>query len=149
MLFLLGADDTLFALDTTDGKVIWKKTFPNAVPVKRAATWLCPNAANATPVIDRQKGVIYFITSDGKLRGLALGDGAEPLTPTRVFVAPYARDWSLNLIDDVVYTTSARGCGQLEPDSEMASALLPKGTGVQLDPGAISAADVRDPQLPA
>ena len=92
-----------------------EKDFPIAVPVKRAATWLCPNAANATPVIDRQKGVIYFITSDGKLRGLALGDGAERLTPTD-FVAPYARDWSLNLIDDVVYT-SARGCGQLEPET--------------------------------
>jgi outer membrane protein assembly factor BamB len=147
MLFLLGADDTLFALDAADGKVIWQKTFPNTVPVKRAATWLCPNAANATPVIDRQKGVIYFVTSDGKLRGLALGDGAERLTPTE-FVAPYARDWSLNLIDNVVYTTSARGCGQLEPDSQMASALLTKGTGVQLDPGAISAADVRDPEHP-
>ena len=146
-LFLLGADDTLFALDAADGKILWQKTFPNAVPVKRAATWLCPNAANATPVIDRQKGVIYFVTSDGKLRGLALGDGAERLTPTE-FVAPYARDWSLNLIDNVVYTTSARGCGQLEPDSQMASALLPKGTGVQLDPGAISAADVRDPEHP-
>jgi outer membrane protein assembly factor BamB len=147
MLFLLGADNTLFALDAADGKVIWQKTFPNAVPVKRAATWLCPNAANATPVIDKQKGAIYFITSDGKLRGLALGDGAERLAPTD-FVAPYARDWSLNLIDDVIYTTSARGCGQLEPDSEMASALLPKGTGVQLDPGAISAADIRDPARP-
>ena len=147
MLFLLGADDTLFAIDATLGKVIWQKTFPNAVPVKRSATWLCPNAANATPVIDKQKGVIYFITSDGKLRGVALGDGAERLAPTD-FVAPYARDWSLNLIDDVVYTTSARGCGQLDPDSQMASALLPKGIGVQLDPGAISAADVRDPEHP-
>src|ERR1700690_3841015 len=109
VLFLLGADDTLFALSAADGKVIWQKTFPNAVPVKRAATWLCPNAANATPVIDKRKGVIYFVTSDGKLRGLALGDGAERLAPTD-FVAPYARDWSLNLIDNVVYTTSARGC---------------------------------------
>jgi outer membrane protein assembly factor BamB len=147
MLFLLGADDTLFALDAADGKIIWQKSFPNAVSVKRAATWLCPNTANATPVIDRQKGVIYFITSDGKLRGVALSDGAERLTPTD-FVAPFARDWSLNLIDNVVYTTSARGCGQLEPDAEMASALVSKGTGIQLDPGAISAANVRDPKHP-
>ena len=148
MLFLLGADDTLFALDAADGKVIWQKTFPNAVPVRRSATWLCPNTANATPVIDRLKGVIYFITSDGKLRGLALGDGAERLTPTD-FVAPYARDWSLNLIDNVIYTTSARGCGQLDADSEMAAALLSKEKGVQLDPGAISAADIRDPRHPS
>jgi len=147
LLFLLGADNTLFALDAGDGKVVWQKTFPNAVPVKRAATWLCPNTANATPVIDREKGIIYFITSDGKLRGVALADGAERLTPTD-FVAPYARDWSLNLIDNVVYTTSGRGCGQLDPDAEMASALLSKSPGVQLDPGAISAADIRDPAHP-
>jgi outer membrane protein assembly factor BamB len=147
MLFLLGADDTLFALDAADGKVIWQKTFPNAVPVKRAATWLCPNAANATPVIDKQKGVIYFVTSDGKLRGVAVGDGTDRLTPTD-FVAPYARDWSLNLIDNVVYTTSGRGCGQLDADAEMAAALLSKDTGVQLDPGTISAADISDPEHP-
>jgi hypothetical protein len=147
LLFLLGADDTLFALDAADGKVIWQKTFANAVPVKRASTWLCPNTANATPVIDRKKDAIYFITSDGKLRGLALADGAERLTPTD-FVAPYARDWSLNLIDNVVYTTSGRGCGQLGPDADMASALLAKSPGVQLDPGAISAADIRDPAHP-
>ena len=147
MLFVLGADDTLFALDADSGKVIWQKTLANPVHAQKAATWLCPNTANATPVIDKNKGVIYFLTSDGKLRGLSLSDGSERLTPTQ-FVAPFARDWSLNLIDNVVYTTSARGCGQLEPDSEMASALLPKGPGVQLDPGAISAADVRDPAHP-
>jgi hypothetical protein len=63
-------------------------------------------------------------------------------------VAPFARDWSLNLIDNVIYTTSARGCGQLEPDSVMAEALVSKSAGIQLDPGAISEADIRDPQHP-
>lgn len=147
LLFLLGADDTLFAIDSADGKILWQKTFPNHIAAKKPATWLCPNSANATPVIDKKNGVIYFVTSDGKLRGLALGDGAERLTPAD-FVAAFARDWSLNLIDNVVYTTSARGCGQLEPDSDMASALQPRGTGVQLDPGAVSAADIRDPAHP-
>ncbi len=147
MIFLLGADDTLFGLDAADGKVIWQKIFPNIVPARRAATWLCANTANATPTIDKQKGVIYFITSDGKLRGLALSDGAERLAPTD-FVAPYARDWSLNLIDDVVYTTNGRGCGQLDPDADMAAALSSKDKGVQIDPGAVSAADIRDPQHP-
>lgn len=141
MLFVLGADDTLFAMDASDGKVLWQKTFPNAVKTNKPATWLCSNTANATPVIDRQKGVIYFVTSDGKLHGLSVRDGAERLTPTDL-VAPFARAWSLNLIDDVIYTTSARGCGEVEPGSPMASALLPKGTGILLDPGAISAADV-------
>ena len=79
----MGADDTLFAVDANDGKVIWQKTFPNAVPVKRAATWLCPNAVvMPRPSSTGKKGVIYFITSDGKLRGLALGDGAVRLAAT-------------------------------------------------------------------
>ena len=68
------------------------------------------------PSLINKEVVIYFVTSDGKLRGVAVGDGTDRLTPTD-FVAPYARDWSLNLIDNVVYTTSGRGCGQLDPDS--------------------------------
>jgi outer membrane protein assembly factor BamB len=147
MLFVLGADDTLFALDADSGKVTWQKTFANPVQAQKAATWLCPNTANATPVIDKANGIIYFVTSDGKLRGLALSDGAERLAPTD-FVASFARDWSLNLIDNVVYTTNARACGQVDPKSDLASALVPRGTGVLSDPGMISAADVRDPTRP-
>ena len=147
MLFLLGANDTLFALDADSGNIIWQKSFPNAVLAQKPATWLCSNTANATPVADKAKGVVYFLTSDGKLRGAALGDGAERLAPTEL-VAPFARAWSLNLIDDVVYTTSARGCGQLDARADMASALSPSSAKILLDPSAISAADVRDPAHP-
>jgi outer membrane protein assembly factor BamB len=111
LVFVIGADDTLFAMDADTGKVIWQKKFPNLLKPPVAASWLCSNTQNATPVIDKQKGVIYFNTSDGKLRGLSLRDGASRLTPTD-FVTPFARNWSLNLIDDVVYSSTARGCGQ-------------------------------------
>jgi outer membrane protein assembly factor BamB len=110
LVFVVGSDDTVFAIDADSGKVLWQKTFPNKLKPKQAATWLCSNTQNATPVIDRQKAVIYLNTSDGKLRGLGLSDGEDRITPTD-FVTPFARNWSLNLIDDVIYSPSARGCG--------------------------------------
>jgi outer membrane protein assembly factor BamB len=149
LLLVLGADDTLFALDAQTGKTAWQKSFTNDFTAQHPGSWLCPNTANDTPVIDRQRGLVFFIASDGRLRALALADGAERMAPT-VFVAPFARAWSLNLIDGVVYTTSGRGCGEvLDPNSTEAAAVMPEsgkpvGTGAPPDPGTISAMDVRD-----
>jgi outer membrane protein assembly factor BamB len=151
VVYLLAADDTLFAVDADTGKSLWKRAFSNQLTPLRPATWLCPNTANATPVADKKNGIIYFVTSDGKLRGLNLGDGADRLTATD-FIAPFARAWSLNLIDDVIYTTNARSCGnvagQLPP--------LPRAAGASGPPPAtrgpveasISAVDVSDSAHP-
>ncbi len=109
-MFVVGSDDTVFAIDADSGKVVWQKAFPNSLTPPQTATWLCSNTQNATPVIDKQKGIIYLNTSDGKLRGLSLSTGDERVTPTE-FVTPFARNWSLNLIDDVIYSPTARGCG--------------------------------------
>jgi outer membrane protein assembly factor BamB len=110
LVFVVGSDDTVFAIDADKGKVVWQKAFPNTLTPPQAATWLCSNTQNSTPVIDKQKGIIYLNTSDGKLRGLSLGTGDERMAPTD-FVTPFARNWSLNLIDDVIYSPTARGCG--------------------------------------
>jgi glucose dehydrogenase len=53
LLFLLGADDTVFALDADTGKVFWQKTFANPAAPVWPATWLCSNTVNDTPVVDR------------------------------------------------------------------------------------------------
>jgi outer membrane protein assembly factor BamB len=140
LVFLLGADDTMFALDADTGKVFWQKTFTNSATPIWAATWLCSNTVNDTPVIDKQNNIIFLITSDGKLRGLNLSDGADRMAPVNM-IEPFARAWSLNLIDNIVYTTSGRGCGQ-----------LPQVAGVKpsVVPGTVSAMDVSDlahPQL--
>jgi len=111
LVVLLGADDTVFAVNANTGKVVWQKSFPNAIAQVHPANWECSNTANATPVIDKQRAIVFAITSDGKLRGLNLSDGAERM-PATDMVVPFARDWSLNLIDNVVYTTNGRGCGQ-------------------------------------
>jgi outer membrane protein assembly factor BamB len=110
LVFVVAADSTVYAIDAASGKVVWKRPFPNNLQPKTEATYLCPNTQNTTPVIDKEHGTLYVLTSDGKLRGLSLGSGDEVLTPSD-FVPPFARTWSLNLIDGVIYTPVGRGCG--------------------------------------
>lgn len=108
--FTLSGDNILFAIDADSGMVLWQKSFPNPYKPIQEANWQCTNTEQATPVIDKDKGVIYFTTSDGDLRGLSLADGSEKLTPTPM-VPPYSRNWSLNLFENQVYTAGGRGCG--------------------------------------
>jgi outer membrane protein assembly factor BamB len=127
LVFLVGSDDTIYSIDADTGKVLWQKTFPNRLTPKQNATWLCSNTQNSTPAIDKRKAIIYLNTSDGKLRGLSLSNGEDRIVPTD-FVTPFARNWSLNLIGDVVYSPTARGCG--------------------LSMGSIAAMDLTDPTHP-
>lgn len=110
LLFVVGSDDTVFAMDADTGKIFWRRHFQNPLKPPRITTWLCSNTQNATPVIDRKRAILYLNTSDGMLRGLNLSDGTNRSPPTD-FVTPFARNVSLNLIDDVIYTPTARGCG--------------------------------------
>jgi len=148
LLFILGANDTLFAVDANTGQQLWSKSFPNPTTPKKPKEWLCPGTVNDTPTIDKARGVIFFITSDGKLRGLNLADGAERLTPVSM-TAPFARAWSLNLIDNVLYSTSGRACGEISDKSSMEYAAAMSGLrratgGPLLDASALNAADVSD-----
>jgi len=148
LVFILGANDVLFAIDANDGKQVWQKSFPNPQEPKKPKEWLCPGTVNDTPTIDKARGVIFFITSDGKLRGLNLADGAQRLTPVPM-TAPFARAWSLNLIDNVLYSTSGRACGEVSDKSSIEyaaamSGLRRAGSGPLLDASAVNAADVSD-----
>jgi outer membrane protein assembly factor BamB len=149
LLFFLGANDILFAVDANTGQVAWQKSFPN--PHKSTAPvrdWLCPKTPNDTPTIDKARGIVFFITGDGMLRGLSLADGADRLTPVSM-VAPFARAWSLNLIDDVLYSSSGRACGEITDKNSIEyaaaiSGLRRAGSGPLLDASAVNAADVHD-----
>jgi outer membrane protein assembly factor BamB len=149
LLFVHGANDTLFAVDANSGQQVWSKSFTN--PNKSTAPvrdWLCPKTPNATPTIDKTRGIVFFITNDGMLRGLNLADGADRLTPVAM-VAPFARAWSLNLIDNVVYSPSGRACGEVTDKTSLEytaaiSGLRRAGTGPLLDASAVNAADVHD-----
>jgi outer membrane protein assembly factor BamB len=130
LAFTISGDNLLFAVDADTGKVVWKKSFPNRNTPIHETTWMCTNSEQATPVIDKIKGVLYFTTSDGKLHGVSLLNGAEKFTPAQM-VVPFSRNWSLNLIDDNVYTSGGRGCGG-DADDPMVS-------------GNVDAANISDP----
>src|SRR3569833_985758 len=131
LVFSIGMDDVLSAVDAATGKIVWQKSFPNSIKPMHPPVISCSNTEQATPAIDKAKGVIYFTTSDGKLRGAKLGDGSEAIRPTDM-VQPYSRNWSLGVVDDVIYTTTARGCG---------------GSPAQpIEWGAVAAMDVSEPE---
>ncbi|HMH64948.1 MAG TPA: PQQ-binding-like beta-propeller repeat protein, partial [Rhizomicrobium sp.] len=77
LVFSISIEDTLAAVDANSGQIAWQKHFANPGKPLRATTLNCSNTEQATPVIDKARGVIYFTTSDGKLRGARLADGAE------------------------------------------------------------------------
>ena len=108
-VFVVGSDNTVFALDAATGKVVWQKANPNNQQPKVKGDYRCPHTQNATPVIDKASGIIYVSTSDGKLRGFSIADGEDRI-PALQFTEPFARNWSLQLVDGVIYAPTARGC---------------------------------------
>jgi outer membrane protein assembly factor BamB len=118
-----GSDDHLFALDAASGERVWQADFSTNAKPDAAPDWLCPNALNATPVIDEARSRVFAIAADGSLHTLALADG-RPLAPPSRFVPPFSKMWSLNFVDGVLYTATSQDCNggrsgvwALEPDS--------------------------------
>jgi outer membrane protein assembly factor BamB len=113
VVYLAGISGTVFALDAETGDELWTRTLKYVVlPGKGGyqGTFLCPNGITATPVIDKSTNLIYAIGGDGALYGLDLGSGKIRYGPVN-FVAAYSKNASLNLVDGIIYTTLAQGCG--------------------------------------
>lgn len=113
VVYVAGITSQVFALDAETGEELWSHAFKSVVlPGKGGyqGTFLCPNGITSTPVIDRSTGILYVIAADGALFGLDLGSGRIRYGPVQ-FVAPFAKSWSLNLVDGTVYTVLAQGCG--------------------------------------
>ncbi len=110
VVYVAGSANKLFALDAASGSIIWGRSFESHVLPKDEGMWLCPNGINATPTIDRARGLIYAIAVDGSLYGLDLGTGTTRLGPVPL-VPPFSKNWSLNLVDGIVYTSISQGCG--------------------------------------
>jgi glucose dehydrogenase len=47
LVFVVGSDDTVFAIDADTGKILWQKRFPNPLTPKQTTTWLCANSQNS------------------------------------------------------------------------------------------------------
>jgi outer membrane protein assembly factor BamB len=110
LVYVAGSSNHLFAIDAATGALAWERTFQSFVNAKEGAYFLCPNAVNATPVIDRRQNVIFVLAYDGRLFGLDLGTGDIRWGPFQL-VPPFAKAWSLNLYNGYVYTTTSQGCG--------------------------------------
>jgi outer membrane protein assembly factor BamB len=114
IVVVAGASDNLYAIDGERGTLLWSKTFQTEGVSKQKPHWLCPNALNATPMIQkggvgRGDSAVYAIASDGKLHTLNLLNG-EDVKPVMQFVPPFSKNWSLNLVNGVLYTAVSQGC---------------------------------------
>ncbi len=110
LVFVAGSSNTFFAVNSKDGKVVWNRTFQTLAAPKEESFYLCPNTPNATPVIDKEHGLVYTIAADGRLYGLDLATGTVKFGPF-AFLPAFAKAWSLNLRDGVIYTTTSQACG--------------------------------------
>jgi hypothetical protein len=110
LVIVAGVSDSIFALDAENGATVWTRAFDTHVLPKDEAFWLCPNSVNATPTIDRNRGLVFAMAVDGRLYGLDLGTGEVAFGPAQL-VAPFSKNWSLNLFEGSVLTSVSQGCG--------------------------------------
>jgi outer membrane protein assembly factor BamB len=111
-----GSSDNVYAVDVAAGAVLWKKHFPykSDRPQLPGRGPLCPGGLVATPVLgpgsDSGARTVYAASSDGMLHSLNVADGEDVAPPTK-FLPPNSKAYSLNLHDNVIYSTTAQGCG--------------------------------------
>lgn len=79
-----------------------------AAPAAAAAAPAAPGGGRgASPFVPRS---VFLISSDGQLRQLNLANGEEAAKPVK-FVPPNGKPYSLNMVDNVIYTTTGQRCG--------------------------------------
>ena len=114
IVVVAGASDTLDAINIDSGKIIWHKQFGVEGTPKQKSRWLCPNALNATPIIQfggisPRDRTVLAISSDGKLHAMNIVNGEDRMAPI-AFVPEFSKNWSLNLVNGVLYTATSQGC---------------------------------------
>ncbi|MBV9504860.1 MAG: PQQ-binding-like beta-propeller repeat protein [Acidobacteriia bacterium] len=115
-VIVAGATDKLFVIDGDTGKIAWQKTLSTEGTPQRTPTWICPNALTATPLVGPLPGrssAVFVVASDGRLHAFNLVSGEDELAPSP-FVPPFAKMWSLNLDENILYTTTSQGCNGVQ-----------------------------------
>jgi outer membrane protein assembly factor BamB len=111
-----GVSDNIFAIDVDTGTLLWSKHFDSTFqepPATGRGSTLCPGGLTATPVLDQPspgKYIAYAVSWDGRLRKLDVATGNE-IEPPALFVPPNGKPYALNLVNGVIYTSTAQGCG--------------------------------------
>ena len=132
-----GISDNLYGIDVQKGALLWKRkfdsTFQDPTGGKGYAI-LCPGGLTATPVIGPTdtagKYIAYAVSWDGRLRKVDVATGAE-IEPAELFLPPNGKPYGLNLWKNVIYTTTAQGCGG-NPNAAYAYDLATKKVGQYL-----------------
>jgi outer membrane protein assembly factor BamB/mono/diheme cytochrome c family protein len=109
LVIVAGSSDHVFALNAETGELAWKQDLKIAQPRPEDGGWLCPNALNATPVIDPARGRVFVVASDGRLNTLDLADGHPSVGPLQ-FVPAFSKMWSLNYAGRVLYASLSQDC---------------------------------------
>ena len=133
-----GVSNTLFAIDTAKGAVLWRTTLETE-PLTGTSNTFCPGGQTAVPVIAPGAApgqyVIHALAGDGRLHQVNLADGKETTAPEK-FLPSNAKVFSLNLHDQVIYTSVAQGCGGVpnafaafDLKTRRSTAFLPGGGG--------------------
>jgi outer membrane protein assembly factor BamB len=113
-----GVSDNIYAIDVESGELLWKKHFQSTwtPPASggRGGGILCPGGITATPVVAPAgtpgKYTVYVASWDGMLHQLNAADG-EDIHPPAKFMPPNGKPYALNLVNNVIYTHTAQGCG--------------------------------------
>ena len=135
-----GVSDDLFAIDVASGEQLWHKHFDTTFPGGgRVGDALCPGGQTAVPTLGRRrrgKYTIYAVSWDGRLRQVNLADGQD-VAPPEKFMPPNGKPYALNLVNGVIYTASAQGCGgvpnafySFDLATRKSSTFLPAGGGL-------------------
>jgi outer membrane protein assembly factor BamB len=119
LVIVAGVSNKVFVVDGDTGKMFWQKTLSAEGTPQRKESWLCPNGLTATPIIgpapktgSAAPGIgqaLYVLASDGKLHAFNLVSGEDVVPPTP-FVPAFAKMWSMNLVNGVLYTTTSQSC---------------------------------------
>lgn len=111
-----GVSDNIYGIDLDTGKQLWKRHFDSTyadAPGGRQPGPLCPGGLTATPVIEPLKNGkyrIWAISWDGRLRQMDVATGQET-APAEPFLPSNGKPYALTLVNNVLYTTTAQGCG--------------------------------------
>lgn len=110
-----GISDNIYGIDVEKGSQIWTRHFESTYQdTGRGYGPLCPGGLTATPAIGPAeapgKYQVYAVSWDGRLRTLDAATG-EDAAPPELFLPPNGKPYGLNLYKNVIYTTTAQGCG--------------------------------------
>jgi outer membrane protein assembly factor BamB len=117
MALVAGVNDDLFGIDVANGQQLWHRQFDNVLPEALLApvdNVLCPGGLTDVPVIapgpTPGNYTLYVISWDGRLRQVDVATGQDTAPPEK-FLPGNGKPYALNLVNGVIYTASAQGCG--------------------------------------